>query len=662
MNTLAIVQVRMGSKRLPGKAMLKIKGKLIIDILLERLTNSKLIDKIVIASSVKKDNDILSAYLKLKGFQVYRGSEQNVISRYVNIIKKFKPSTVIRITGDCPLVDPLLVDKFIKLFNQKKVDYLSNTNPHTFADGFDVEVIKANAILKSSILDKSLPNKEHVTHFIKKSNRFKLFNIISRGNFYKYRVTIDNINDFKNLKKILENFNYNFNISYKEITKYIVSNSFPNIEKSKKLWIRAKKIIPNGNMLLSKNSDTILPNKWPSYFLRAKGCYIWDLDNNKFIDFSYMGVGTNILGYANSSIDSYVKKAIYNGNISTLNSPEEVYLAEKLLSMHKWAGKAKFARTGGEANAIAIRIARAASKNDKVAVCGYHGWHDWYLSANLKKSNSLNQHLLKGLKTKGVPKDLKGNTFTFLYNDFKSLQNLVKKEKISIIKMEVMRNIYPKDNFLKKVRDLCNKKKIILIFDECTSGFRETFGGLHLKYNVNPDIATFGKSLGNGYPITAVLGRSKIMKFADETFISSTFWSEKLGYVAALRTLDLMKQKKTWSIISNKGIELQNNIKKLAQLNSLEVEFKGIPSLFTFIIKSKFKRDYKQIITSEMLKYGILATNAIYLSTSHNEKIINFYLKKLNLVFILIKKLEEKNSLSKKYTFQSTKLKFARLN
>ena len=152
------------------------------------------------------------------------------------------------------------------------------------------------------------------------------------------------------------------------------------------------------------------------------------------------------------------------------------------------------------------------------------------------------------------------------------------------------------------------------------------------------------------------------MKFADETFISSTFWSEKLGYVAALRTLDLMKQKKTWSIISNKGIELQNNIKKLAQLNSLEVEFKGIPSLFTFIIKSKFKRDYKQIITSEMLKYGILATNAIYLSTSHNEKIINFYLKKLNLVFILIKKLEEKNSLSKKYTFKSTKLKFARLN
>ena len=375
-----------------------------------------------------------------------------------------------------------------------------------------------------------------------------------------------------------------------------------------------------------------------------------------------MGVGTNILGYANIEIDKEVRNAINNGNISTLNSPEEVYLAQKLIGMHRWAGKVKFARTGGEANAIAIRIARAASKNDKVAICGYHGWHDWYLSANLKNSKSLNKHLLKGLKTKGVPKELKNSTFTFLYNDYEYLENLVKRENISIIKMEVMRNIYPKDNFLKKVRNLCNEKKIILIFDECTSGFRETFGGLHLKYKVSPDIATFGKALGNGYPITAVLGKSKIMKYADETFISSTFWSEKLGYVAALKTLDLMYKKKTWLTITKKGINLQMKIKNLAHSNNLNVEFSGVPSLFTFVIKSKFKRDYKPIITSEMLKYGILATNAVYLSISHSDKIINLYLDKLNLVFRLIKKLEEKNNLNKKYIFKNIKFKFARLN
>ena len=212
-------------------------------------------------------------------------------------------------------------------------------------------------------------------------------------------------------------------------------------------------------MLLSKRPEMFAPNLWPTYYSKAKGCNVWDLENKKYLDMSLMSVGTNILGYSNSFVDNAVIKTIKSSNMSSLNCSEEVHLSEKLIDMHKHFDMVKYARTGGEANAIAIRIARAASGRDKVAICGYHGWHDWYLSANLKKSNSLNQHLLKGLKTKGVPKDLKGNTFTFLYNDFKSLQNLVNKEKISIIKMEVMRNIYPKDNFLKKVRDLCNKKK-----------------------------------------------------------------------------------------------------------------------------------------------------------------------------------------------------------
>ena len=662
MKTLAIVQVRMNSKRLPGKAMLKVNGVYIIDILLHRLSKSLLIDQIIVASSINKENDNLSLHLEKKGFEVFRGSEKNVLSRYAHLTNKYKPNKIIRITGDCPLVDPKLVDKFIKIFDKKNVDYLSNTNPHTFADGFDIEIIRAKAILKSFKDDKSILNTEHVTHYIKNSNNFKLFNVFSKLNHSEYRVTLDNNDDLKNIKTILKNFNFDLNVSHKDIFEFLIKKNSPDIKKSITLWKKAKKLIPNGNMLLSKNPDIILSNKWPAYFTKAKGCYIWDLDGNKFIDFSYMGVGTNILGYANNEIDSEVKKAINHGNISTLNSPEEVYLADKLLSMHKWADKVKFARTGGEANAIAIRIARAASKNNKVAVCGYHGWHDWYLSANLKDPNSLNQLLLKGLKTKGVPKELKDSAFTFQYNDFESLKNLVAKEKISIIKMEVMRNFYPKNNFLKNIRDLCNKKKIILIFDECTSGFRESFGGLHLKYKVSPDIATFGKALGNGYPITAILGKSKFMKFADETFISSTFWSEKLGYVAALKTLDLMKQQKTWSIITNKGVLLQNKIKNLAQLNSLEVEFKGLPSLFSFNIKSKFKRDYKQIITSEMLKHGILATNAIYLSISHNDKIINYYLSKLNSVFNLIKNFEKKKTLSKKYIFKNTKFKFARLN
>ena len=256
-----------------------------------------------------------------------------------------------------------------------------------------------------------------------------------------------------------------------------------------KLWKSAKQLIPGGNMLLSKRPEMFLPEKWPAYFSKAKGCKIWDLDGNEYIDMSIMGIGTNILGYGHHEVDEAVMRTIQAGNMSTLNCPEEVYLAEKLIELHSWADMARFARSGGEANAIAIRIARAASGKDKVAICGYHGWHDWYLSANLADDKSLNGHLLPGLEPKGVPSNLKGTVFPFRYNDFKELEALVNSQEIGVIKMEVVRNSEPENEFLLKVRDLATKHNIVLIFDECTSGFRETFGGLHLKYGIKPDLA-----------------------------------------------------------------------------------------------------------------------------------------------------------------------------
>ena len=309
--------------------------------------------------------------------------------------------------------------------------------------------------------------------------------------------------------------------------------------------------------------------------------------------------------------------------------------------MHKWADKVKFARTGGEANALAIRIARAAIEKDNVAVCGYHGWHDWYLSANLQNSKSLDNLLLKGLNINGVPKNLKNTVFPFRYNDLDALKNLIKHKNIGIVKMEVMRNEPPINNFLSEVRNICDENKIVLIFDECTSGFRETYGGLHLKYKVYPDLSIFGKALGNGYPITAIIGKSKYMNSVKDTFISSTFWTERLGSVAALKTLEIMERKQSWKIISKKGLELKSEIKKLARKNEIKIEFSGISSLFNFNVVSKYNRNYNQIITSEMIKFKILATNSIYCSISHDNSHIKKYLFCLNNVFSLINKLEK---------------------
>ena len=292
-----------------------------------------------------------------------------------------------------------------------------------------------------------------------------------------------------------------------------------SMKTGQKLWKRAKKIIPGGNMLLSKRPEMFLPNLWPTYYSKAKGCKIWDLDGKEFIDMSIMGIGTNILGYGNSEIDEAVLKTVHSGNMSTLNCPEEVYLAEKLVELHNWSDMVRFARSGGEANAIAIRIARAASGRDKIAICGYHGWHDWYISANLNNNENLNGHLLSGLEPRGVPSNLKDTVFPFNYNRFDELEALVKRHDIGVIKMEVERSTSPKNDFLNKVRQLATDKGIILIFDECTSGFRETCGGLQLKkYKIEPDMAMFGKAMGNGYAITAVIGRREIIFFCTINF------------------------------------------------------------------------------------------------------------------------------------------------
>ena len=280
------------------------------------------------------------------------------------------------------------------------------------------------------------------------------------------------------------------------------------------LWNRAKRVIPGGNMLLSKRAEMFLPEHWPAYFSRVQGCRVWDLDGRELIDMSIMGIGTNLLGYCHPEVDAAVAATVTAGNMSTLNCPEEVWLAERLVAMHPWADMVRFARSGGEANAIAIRIARAATGRETVAICGYHGWHDWYLATNLQNDSGLEEHLLPGLEPNGVPRGLAGTAQPFSFNRLDQLESIASTHQLAAVKMEVQRSNPPAAGFLEGVRELCTRRGIVLIFDECTSGFRETFGGLHLKYGVEPDMAMFGKALGNGYAITATIGRRAVMEAA----------------------------------------------------------------------------------------------------------------------------------------------------
>lgn len=662
MKIVAIVQARMSSIRFPKKVMQPIGTIPMIEVLLRRLQKAKTIDEIVLATSKKPSNKILIDHIKNIGFKYFIGSENDVLKRYINAADKYNADVVVRITGDCPLVDPLVVDECVYKFKKFKVDYCSNINPPTFPDGLDVEVIRLSALKKSATESSHISNKEHVTKYIRETNSFSKKNYSNRINLSSLRWTVDDLDDFKIISKIFKYFEPNIFFSWKQVfalynkshklfqannIKIKKRNNGEKMKTGQKLWQRAKYIIPGGNMLLSKRPEMFLPNNWPTYFTRAKGCKVWDLDKKRYIDMSIMGVGTNILGYGHPEVDQSVLSAVRLGNMSTLNCPEEVYLAEKLVELHEWSDMARFARSGGEANAIAIRIARAASKRDKIAICGYHGWHDWYLSANLKDKKNLDNHLLSKLEPNGVPINLRDTVFPFKYNNFEELETLVKKHDIGIIKMEVERSVPPSSDFLKKVRNLATKHEIILIFDECTSGFREQFGGLHKKYNVEPDMAMFGKAMGNGYAITAIIGKRKIMKAAQSTFISSTFWTERIGPTAALKTLEVMEREKSWEKITKIGKKIKKRWLELAKKYELNISCCGLDALPVFTFKSKNALAYKTLISQEMLLNGYLASNTVYITTAHTKSIVDEYFYILNKTFKLIKECEDGRDVKK---------------
>ena len=410
--------------------------------------------------------------------------------------------------------------------------------------------------------------------------------------------------------------------------------------KGQKLYSKAKKIVAGGNMLLSKRPEMFLPEHWPAYFNKTKGCEVWDLDGNKYID-TLMMPGTNSLGYSHPEVDEAVKETVGNGNMSSLNAPEEVELTERLVELHPWADMARFARSGGEANSVAIRLSRAASGKDNVAFCGYHGWHDWYLASNLSDSKGLDGHLLPGLDPHGVPQNLKGSVYPFEYNNFDKLEHLVKTKNIGVIKMEVYRNKEPENNFLQRVRKLANDNNIVLVFDECTSGFRKNYGGLHMLYDVEPDVAMFGKALGNGYAVTAVLGKREVMQAAEKSFISSTFWTERIGSSAGLATLKVMDKEKSWEKITKIGEYVNNEWTKLSKEFDLPITISGLAALTTFSFKSENALAYKTFITQEMLKKGYLAANAVYVCTAHTKDIIDGYIENIRPIFQTIKECED---------------------
>lgn len=389
---------------------------------------------------------------------------------------------------------------------------------------------------------------------------------------------------------------------------------------------------------MSKRPEMFLPETWPAYYDRAKGCAIWDLNGKRYIDASYMGIGACILGYGDRDVDKAVKIAVSKGSMTTLNCREEVELAKVLCDIHPWAHMARYARTGGEAMAIAVRIARAKRGKDIILFCGYHGWHDWYLAANLADDKSLDGHLLPGLAPRGVPRALKGTAIPFNYNDREGFLRLLKahKEDIAAVIMEPIRNYEPQKGFLETIREETKKSGAVLIFDEITSGFRLTAGGAHLKFGIYPDIAVFGKAMSNGYPMAAVIGAKEVMETAQDTFISSTYWTERIGPTAALAAIKKIKKERVPAYLVNIGRKIQEGWEKSAKRHKLDMTVSGIYPLGHFSFNYRNNLVLKTLFTQLMLEKGYLATNAFYASYAHKAKDIKSYLNAADKAFAFI--------------------------
>ena len=419
-----------------------------------------------------------------------------------------------------------------------------------------------------------------------------------------------------------------------------------NISKSLKMQERACTRIPGKTQLLSKRSELFAPGQWPGYYSKARGIETWDLDGNKYVDMSTCGIGANILGFADQEVDSSVLEAIEKGTSCSLNCPEEIELADLLCEIHPWAQMARYTRSGGEAMAVAVRIARAYTKKDIVAFCGYHGWHDWYLAANLGEGDSLDGHLLPGLEPLGVPRGLKGTALPFRYNCIEELERIVGTHgnKLAAIIMEPVREVEPDQGFLERVCELANESGAVIIFDEITSAFRLNTGGAHLLYGVKPDIAVFAKAISNGYPMGAIIGNEKVMQAAQSTFISSTYWTDRIGPTAALATIRKHRRLDVWKHLVSTGKEVQELWRHSANSAGLMVKIFGIAPLSHFSFDYPNRQEMMTLFTQMMLEKGFLASGKFYSSYAHQDSHIMAYQQAVNDIFCNIKKAVENNN------------------
>lgn len=675
-NIIAFVQARMGSTRLKGKVLKKVNGQELLLFLVKRIRKARTISDVVVITTTGVNDDVIADFCKEHKINYYRGSEFDLLDRHYKAAKKYKADFVVKIPSDSPFSDPNIIDRVINLWkkNQDRYDYVSNYHPPTFPDGLDVEGCSLRVLQIAWREAKKDFEREHTFPFIwDNPERFRIGNVINRHGdmFLKYRWTMDYEADFAFIEAVIKQFKNNPYFTMEDVlgllkrkpeiakinSKYLGVNWYKNaqgrlktvdrhlfktiqdlkLDKSLELLKRARKVIPCATQTLSKGYTQWSVGAVPLFIASAKGCEVCDVDGNTYIDYG-MALGPFILGYADEDINKAVSRQLDKGTMFTLPHPIEIEAAEKIIENVPCAEMVRFGKNGSDATAAAVKLARAYTGREKVIVCGYHGWQDWYIASTERSA--------------GVPACLKELVISVKYNDIKGLEQVFagNRHQIAAMIMEPVGAVKPVDNYLQKVRRLTEKNKSLLIFDELFSGFRWSMGGAQQYFNVTPDLACFGKAMANGFPISCVAGKKRIMKIFEDVFFSFTYGGETLSLAATVATINKLKTRNVHGHIEKLGAYIIDGVNRIISKHGLKdyVSIIGYPfkSVFMFSGDSNCTPlEIKTFLQQECAARGVLFIGYHLVSYAHKKEHIDFTLNVYDEVMSELRKVLSDNKL-----------------
>jgi glutamate-1-semialdehyde 2,1-aminomutase/spore coat polysaccharide biosynthesis protein SpsF len=640
-NIVAIVQARMGATRFPGKVLQLIEGRPMLQHVVERVRRAKLVARVVVATSENPVDEPITAFCAASAIDCCRGSEADVLDRFYCAAKAFAATVIVRITADCPLIDPEIIDRVVNTYLEKTCDYATNTLGATYPDGLDVEVVSFTALERAWRAATLAADREHVTSFIVNSGDYRVLDVtngadrslgrlrwtvdhpkdlefvravyarlrLSNGKGFGYREVLRLLNDEPAIAAINEGSIRNEGYYRSLAAEPFVAGRPRSIAVSQELKKKAERLIPSCSQTFSKGPSQYIQGVAPVFLQRGRGSHVWDVDGNEYIDCP-MALGSVILGHDFPAVSDAVRHQIEDGTNFSLPHPLEVAVAEKLVELIPCAEMVRFGKNGSDATAGAVRVARAYTGRDIVACCGYHGWQDWYIGTTTRSL--------------GVPDAVKALTRPFAYNDIKSLERVFAEfsDGVAAVIMEPIGIEAPRDGFLQQVRDLARRHGALLIFDEIVTGFRVAAGGAQEYYGVIPDLACFGKAMANGYPISTVVGRRDVMELFDEIFFSFTFGGEAVSLAAAQATINVLLQKRALDHIWQQGQRLKDGYNVLARAFGVERRTRciGLPPRTVALFEDERGGEslvLKSLFQQECLKRGVLFSGGHNLSLSH---------------------------------------------